>query len=92
MVGKFARATAHVKNVTLDPTVKVSKFVGRKTKAGFVATKTGIHNGVEAVRTAESEIEEEKALKALFSDEETTEEDIEILTKPVVKTKHAAKK
>lgn len=63
-MGKFARVAAHVKNVTADPITTSTKFVGRK-------VKSGVSHAANAVRTAEQEIENEKALKALQSEEPT---------------------
>lgn len=62
-MGRFARSVAHIKNVTVDPIVVGSKFVGRQSKTGasFVAAK--VSTGVAAVRDAEVQIDAKREIK-----------------------------
>jgi hypothetical protein len=63
-MGKFARAVAHAKNVTVDPVSVGARFVGRKSKAGALHVVHGVQSGIQAVREEEANIEMVKAAKS----------------------------
>lgn len=62
-MGKIARVAAHVKNVTVDPISTGVMYTGRGIKFGALKVKSTTSNMVQAVKTEEQRIDQERAVR-----------------------------